>query len=191
MPPSAMMPRPGSPVVRSSILITSAPRSASIIEPTGPCCQMVQSITRMPWRGRGIAFPVLMASLACGSLRGAGTCPPLAWRRWLTRQPGEFLRLAAGARVDHHVDDRRHLLGHRLLERARQRLGRVGEPALAAEALDHLLVARAYGVRRRRHVRAVERVEAAAYAVVVDDHGGDRQAVAAHGLDFHAGEAEG
>src|SRR5262245_46856897 len=135
MPPSAMMPRPGSPVMRSSILITSAPRSASIIEPTGPCCQIVQSTMRIPWRGRDIKS-LVFARLRLAARRGA---LPHAL---LPRQPGKLLRFAARARIDHHVHDRRHGIGECLLERARERLGRVGEVALAAEALDHLLVAR-------------------------------------------------
>src|ERR1041384_1714264 len=51
------MPRPGSPPTRSSILITSAPRSPRIAEQTGPCCQIVQSSTRTPSSGIGIFVP--------------------------------------------------------------------------------------------------------------------------------------
>src|SRR5438094_8785042 len=57
------MPRPGSPS-RASTLITSAPRSPSITEATGPCCQIVQSITRMP--SSGSAMRGLSHSLAPG-----------------------------------------------------------------------------------------------------------------------------
>jgi putative transposase len=43
--------RPGISVMVRSILITSAPRSASISEHTDPCCQIVRSSTRIPSSG--------------------------------------------------------------------------------------------------------------------------------------------
>src|SRR5262245_18811302 len=55
MPWARSTPRPGSPPTRSSTLITSAPRSPSITEQTGPCCQIVQSITRIPSSGIDMA----------------------------------------------------------------------------------------------------------------------------------------
>src|SRR4029450_4301185 len=63
------MPRPGSPPTRSSTLMTSAPRSPSITEQTGPCCQIVQSITRMPSSG------MVMAARGARAVRGSQARP--------------------------------------------------------------------------------------------------------------------
>src|ERR1700752_213540 len=65
------MPRPGSPPTRSSTLITSAPRSPSITDANGPCCQIVQSTTRMPSSGM-----VMVACLAQRALGVQGCAGP-------------------------------------------------------------------------------------------------------------------
>src|SRR5262245_8732753 len=62
------IPRPGSPVTGGSILITSAPRSASITPANGPFWKEVASTTRIPSRGRDMAV-----SQAVPSPRGEGT----------------------------------------------------------------------------------------------------------------------
>src|ERR1700746_2154629 len=51
-----MIPRPGSPFSHSSILMTSAPISASVAVATGPCCQIVQSMIRIPLSGASMTF---------------------------------------------------------------------------------------------------------------------------------------
>src|SRR5882724_428052 len=93
------MPRPGSPLSRSSTLITSAPRSASIALHTGPCCQIVQSTTRIPSSGIGMAEPSVVL------LQVVRACE------------------AVGLRVDAHVDDGHAVGGERAQQRRPDLLG--------------------------------------------------------------------
>src|SRR6202040_3922768 len=98
--------------------------------------------------------------------------------------------LGAGRRIDHRVDQGRLAGIHRLVDRAGKLVG--GRPADAAERLDHLLVTRVLDEGGRRRVRAAGGIDAhaAVDAVVVEDDGADRQAVATDRLDLHPGEAE-
>src|SRR3989442_7787106 len=124
--------------------------------------------------------------------------PPLAERprgsRSVSRSamPAELLRLARRLLRDHDVDERRALEGRRLLQRVLQILWILDEPALAAERLHHLVVARA--VDQRVGLEVLERVVrvlrvSGADAAVVEDDDLDRQVVAAGRLHLHAREA--
>jgi hypothetical protein len=62
-----------SPAPLRSILMTSAPWSASICVQTGPIITCVKSITRMPSSGRPAVLACLMANLGLNGPASAGT----------------------------------------------------------------------------------------------------------------------
>src|SRR5262245_48921277 len=101
--------------------------------------------------------------------------------------------LGAGGLVDHRVDEGRLARADGLFHRFPElrRIRRVH--AHAAEGLDYLVIARALHEHRGGNVGAARRVHVRALvdAVVVHHHYAHRQVVAADGLHFHAGEAEG
>src|SRR5262245_44637113 len=127
MPCARSTPRPGSPPVRSSILITSAPRSPSITDATGPCCQIVQSTTRIPSRGL-----VMLRPLAHTAVRSQGV--------WVVRAC--MLTTPPDGRIDMHV----------LLTGATGLIGRPLVRALAAAGHSVTVVSRTPG---RAPTRAV------------------------------------
>src|SRR5205823_3058556 len=117
---------------RASILITSAPKSPSITEATGPCCQIVQSITRMP--SSGSAMRGLSHSLAPGGKAPAsGPAECLAAEE---RETNEEVGRAVREENRGRLDDRRGVCtadhevvvgAHR--PRGRERERRVAHPA--------------------------------------------------------------
>src|SRR5262245_54422227 len=80
-PKTLKIPRPGSPPSSASSLMISAPRSASITVETGPCCQIVQSTTRIP--SSGVGMPLLLLCrlrIATDGQREVGVAHPLRHR---------------------------------------------------------------------------------------------------------------
>src|SRR4029453_11876598 len=95
--------------------MTSAPRSPSMEEQTGPCCQMVQSITRIPSRGMAMASFLLQVV-------GAAEAPRLG--------------------VDAHVHDGDAVRGERALEGRADLLRALDVGGVSVDHLRDLLVAR-------------------------------------------------
>src|SRR5438067_2146005 len=145
------------------------------------------------------SYAALVLTLVSRSRSGRASPGRGAWGDWggargappsHSAMPLELLRLAGGLLGDHHVHERRALEGHRLLQRGLQILRVLDEPALAAEGLHHLVVARAVDQRVRPHV--LQRVlgmlrVARPDAAVVEHDDLDRELIAAHRLHLHAG----
>ena len=82
--------RPRSPS-KDSTLITSAPKSASIMVETGPNCHMVQSTTRMPSRGPVIPLRPLLP-LELEDRRDPQASQNLASSRFSRSQRAHFMK---------------------------------------------------------------------------------------------------
>src|SRR6266851_1473355 len=167
-------PRVASPCGGSS-LITSAPSHASSCVQVGPACTWVMSRMRIPLSASILISKNLFLFSAC---------------RIQARDATAF---GPGGFIDHGIDERGLARADGFLHCLAQLGRRRGVHAHATEGLHQLFIACALDEHGGGHIRAAGRIDvrAAVDAVVVEDHHADRQVVAAEGVDFHAGEAEG
>src|ERR1700694_3742401 len=170
---SRSWPRVASPCGGSN-LITSAPIHARSCEQVGPACTWVMSRMRIPLSASISALPLFLFPA-------------------LRIQARDATAFGAGGFIDHGIDERGLARAdgffHCLAQLGRGR----GVHAHATEGLHQLVIACALDEHGGCHIGAAGRIDvrAAVNAVVVEDDHADRQVVAADGLDFHAGEAEG
>src|SRR5712664_68978 len=168
---SRSCPRVASPCGGSS-LMTSAPSHASSCVQVGPACTWLMSRMRIP-----LSASMFDLFLFCA----------------LRVQARDATAFGPGGFIDHGIDERGLARADGFLHCLAQLGRRRGVHAHATEGLHQLVIACALDEHGGCHIGAAGRIDVrtAVDAVVVEDDHADRQVVAAEGLDFHAGEAEG